>query len=337
MSTKQAARGGIAGCLVALLLACSGPPVASPLKATGSRVVSSRTVKPNPMPILVAPPAPPLVPLVPVVPEESVVSPTLSIPTQAPLIANRISALSGIVRAPASLIGNNGGGLIGNNGGALIGNNGGGLISDNGGAYRLTGLLETQQPLAGVRVALVDAAGRAVLGANGAPLTTMTDADGAYSFAEAPRDRNLLVTTELAPGAGQLVAVAPRGVTAVNLDLIATLTTGYIYAQYVAWQADPAATLEKLPPEVEAQTREACAGAFTLSGQAVPTRLGRSEVAQTVQALRGADPAFDAQWGSTGASSSSGVGATTNIFRGSTRVRPTRCWPSWRAEVARGG
>lgn len=220
-----------------------------------------------------------------------------------PLIAGAATfvGLQGLVKAPATLLSNNGGGLISDKGLGLIGNHGAGLISDhgaavvanNGAGFRLAALPD-QVPAAGIRVGLVDATGALALGADEQPFLTTTDARGAYAFPNAPTDRALFVLLDLPGDHGQLVAFVAPGQAAVDVDLVSTLTTGYIYDQYVAPQADPAKTLAKLPADVEAATR-AKASAALAAGGSVPARLGRQDVTRLVSGLRLADPAFDGQ------------------------------------------
>jgi hypothetical protein len=81
----------------------------------------------------------------------------------------------------------------------------------------------------------------------------------------------------------------------VNLDLISTLTTGYILDQYVTPQADPVKVLGRLPGAVEAQTRAKALASFTAGAIEVPHSLTSADVNHTVNGLRAQDAALDSQ------------------------------------------
>jgi hypothetical protein len=239
--------------------------------------------------------------------------PPAVVPPGTGIVANNGAALTGKVKAPAGLVSNNGGslisdkgaglignhsaGIVANNGGSVVANNGGSVVANNGAGYRLRDLPE-QAPVAGIAVGLVDADGALVRDVAGKPFLTTTGPDGSYAFPDAPADRPLFVLVDLPGGHGQLAAVAPAtGAAArtVDLDLVSTLTTAYIYNQYVAWQPDRAAVLAKLPAPVEAETRAKAEQAFQASGAAVPARLDPARVATTVARMRLADGPFDGQ------------------------------------------
>ncbi len=210
------------------------------------------------------------------------------------IVSNNSGAIAGQVRAPAGVISNNGGGLISDKGGALIGNNGGGVISNNGAGYRLLAALE-QVPVANRTVQLLDGAGSPVL-VDGNPVTTTTDAQGRYRFDVTLPSANRLVAVALPGEAGSLLAVAPKGsATATDVDLVSTLTTGYIVETYVATQADRQAALDRLPPEVEADTRAKTAAALALPDAKLPGDVSTAAIIATINDLRDHDAALDAQ------------------------------------------
>ena len=195
--------------------------------------------------------------------------------------------LVGRVSAPA--------GIVSNNGGALISDRGGGVVSDQGGAYRLA-QAPAQVPLGGFEVRLLDAAGAPVI-VDGKPLTATTDAGGRYAFQAALPARNLIVEIGLGADRGMVRAIAPReggDRRTADVDLVSTLTTGYIMSRYVRPQPDPLATLEKLPADVEATTRARAASAVAAAGTS-PARLQDADVVATLDALRREDAALDRQ------------------------------------------
>lgn len=203
------------------------------------------------------------------------------------IISNASGGLSGFVRCPASLVGNNGAGIISDNG--L------GLISNNSGSYHV--FADSDVALKGATVTLLDAGGAPVKGTDGQPLTAKTDESGHYQFSGVTPVNNLILTVNLGTR-GQLTAIAPKSGDAQrksDLNVISTLTTRYILSQYVAGQADPQKTLDKLPVDVESDTRQKAAAAFAASGQATPSDLKDATVTQIVTQLRQKDTTFDAQ------------------------------------------
>lgn len=210
-------------------------------------------------------------------PAPSPVPSASSTPTVAASAATQDFTVRGVVQLPAT----------------LIANNGGNILTENGAGYRLTALEEA--PLAGAQVSMLDAAGVAVTGPDGKPLVTTTDAQGRYGFSAPLPDRNLVVSVALAQGAVR--AIAPRGtvVRQADANLVSTLTTAYIEARYVQVQADPVATLDKLPADVEAATRDKARAALEGNATAVPDALTPSKVVAAVDQLRRSDAAFDSQ------------------------------------------
>ncbi|MFP5504399.1 MAG: hypothetical protein ACLGIN_18085, partial [Candidatus Sericytochromatia bacterium] len=203
--------------------------------------------------------------------------------------------------APGSAIG---AGVVSNNGGSLIGkvkapaslvsNNGGGIISDKGLGYRVQAL--EQVPVAGAKVALLDASGQPVM-KDGQPLETTTDASGGYALEVDFQPSNWQLRVGLPQGRGQLAAFVPGGgeEREVGVDLVSTLTTTYILERYVKAQADAQKTLDKLPAAVEVETRRKAQAALEGGAVAVPESLETDRVLETVEALRQQDATFDQQ------------------------------------------
>ncbi|MDB5098097.1 MAG: repeat-containing protein [Cyanobacteria bacterium RYN_339] len=194
--------------------------------------------------------------------------------------------LSGIVQAPVGLVAEKGNGVVSNNGGSILGKMKRGLLD-----------APAQGVVTGARVAVLDAAGKPVAGPGGQPLVATTDDQGAYAFDQPLPADNLVVSVELGVAVGQLTAIAPASTSErrVDLDVVSTLTTGYILDRYVSSQADPIGTLDRLPAGVEADTRAKAAAAVAGGKVALPDALTRVRVVAAIDALRKADPALDAQ------------------------------------------
>jgi hypothetical protein len=223
---------------------------------------------------------------------------------------NGAIAIAGVVLAPAELIGkvklisDHGGGLVSDHGGGLISDAGGGLIGKTKYAVlQATGSLAgfkaaSQQPLANQAVRVVTAAGEPVNAENGQPLVAVTDEQGRYHFSGTLPAQALLVEAVLPGDLGALRAIAPKDASAreqTNVELVSTLTAGYIMERYVRSQADPVKTLEKLPASVEAETRQKAEAALASSTAALPETLAPANVTALVDALRASNSAFDAQ------------------------------------------
>lgn len=215
------------------------------------------------------------------------------------VVANNGAAIVGKVKGPAGIIANNGSGLVSNNGGGVM------LLrrfpsvtSNNGGSYRLKAVDEV--PGAGLEVELQRADGTPILDATGQRIKAITGPDGGYRLPFPGSGQHALVAVKLPADRGKLLAFVPRGEIAaaapkeVDVDLTSTYTMGYILEKYVKGQADPVATLEKLPPALEAETRTVVATAVAKETVPPPT-LTATEVVATVERIRGADPAVDAQ------------------------------------------
>ena len=227
-------------------------------------------------------------------------------------IAGRVLAPAGLLSdSGGSLVSNNGGSLITDNGAGIVANNGGGVLANGGAAFRLAQATGTQAagtrpagapaagaPVPGVAVELRDAAGQPLLTAAGAPVRAVTDSEGRYTFTGTlPAASNYLLGVELPEQKGRLEAIAARRARRdADLDLVSTLATRYILDQYVGPAAEPQATLDKLPPDVEAATRTRTGAALAAAAEGAPASLDPAAVVEAVEALRAADPALNEQF-----------------------------------------
>ncbi|MFP5500912.1 MAG: hypothetical protein ACLGIN_00390, partial [Candidatus Sericytochromatia bacterium] len=145
-------------------------------------------------------------------------------------------------------------------------------------------------------VALLDAGGQPIL-KDGRPLEATTDAEGAYAFTVDFQPRNWQVRVELPHGRGQLAAIVPKtgDERLVDVDLVSSLTTTYILEAYVKSQPDAQETLDKLPPAIEAETRQKAQAALESGQTPLPDSLETAALMATVEALRRQDAGFDAQ------------------------------------------
>ncbi|MEB3327931.1 MAG: hypothetical protein VKQ33_01725 [Candidatus Sericytochromatia bacterium] len=227
------------------------------------------------------------------------------------VLSNQGGSLAGRVTLPAALISDQGGGLVSDRSSGLVSDRSSGLLGNNAGSplgdrvaglapRRLTGgrRLPAMAPVAGATVVVVDAAGHWVPDPEGRPYAATTDAQGAYTFARTPAGVNLLLQvlglpvvagtpTAFLPAVAATTGAAARRV---DVDAVSTLTMGYITAKFVQGQQ---AVLDKLPGEVEADTRRKLA-------QAAGAELGVSSLAPEavvawVDALRAQDTTLDAQ------------------------------------------
>jgi hypothetical protein len=200
------------------------------------------------------------------------------------------------VLTPPGIISDRGGGLLSDRGGSIIGNHGAGLTSDAGSLYRLLAL--EQVPQVGAKVYVLDALGRPLRGRDGRALHAATDAEGRYAFTGDLPTHNMVLAVELAGGKGLWQAILPKDAPSprrVDLDLISTLTTSYILGRYVSPQADPQATLDKLPAAAEADTRSRASNAFVEAGARVPESFDPAVTVPVVDGLRRRDAALDGQ------------------------------------------
>jgi hypothetical protein len=209
--------------------------------------------------------------------------------------------LTGKVKAPASIVSDNGGLVISDNGGGIVSNNGSGF-GGNGGhksavgvGFHLAAAGLTEQPVVNRPVYLLDAAGRVVVDASGKPLTGLTNANGEFRLAGVSTGHALVIAADLgAKGIEQgIVTAAATGPT--DLNLISTLTTSYIIDRYVLPVADPVKTLDRLPVDVEAATRGIAAQAFASSVASVPASLEPALIDGTLDALRKQNGVLDGQ------------------------------------------
>ncbi|MDB5097420.1 MAG: hypothetical protein JWM80_1841 [Cyanobacteria bacterium RYN_339] len=191
------------------------------------------------------------------------------------------------------LISDHGGGVVSNNGAGLSGSvrAPATLLSENGLGWRLLTTF-TEAPVANAAVTLTDAGGKPVTDVAGKPITALTAADGTYKLAYAGGAANLLVKVSLRAGLGDLVGFVPKGATRADLDLTSTLTMGFILDQYVKGDDQ---VLARLPGDVEAATRATTRAALTNGAIAVPDALTATKVVAAVTSLRQADAALDAQ------------------------------------------
>lgn len=207
-------------------------------------------------------------------------------------------------RSGGGLVSNNAGNIVSNNGSSLVGvvkapaglisNNGSTVISNNGAGYHL--LATSQVPVAGVEVLLVSADGTPATDAKGQVISAKTDARGQYKLPFSGSTANLVVRVALPAQKGSLLAFVAKGEKSgdrtVDVDLDSTYVMGYILGQYVKGDQK---VLEKLPGDVEAETRAKMAQALDKSTAAPPTALTSDQIAQAVNDLRAQDTTIDAQ------------------------------------------
>jgi sugar lactone lactonase YvrE len=202
------------------------------------------------------------------------------------IVSNNGGSLVGVVRAPASLISNSGGTIISNGAGGY-------RIADGG--YRVAAA-EAQVVVAGAEVMLVTASGVPVTDAKGAVLTAKTDAQGRYKLPFSGASANLVARVALPGQKGSLLAFVARretqGERTVDVSFQSTLVMGYIMGQYVKGDQ---AILEKLPEDVETETRQKMTRAVETGTLATPGALTSESIGQAVDSLRRQDPAIDEQ------------------------------------------
>ncbi|MFP5503289.1 MAG: hypothetical protein ACLGIN_12445, partial [Candidatus Sericytochromatia bacterium] len=196
--------------------------------------------------------------------------------------------LVGKVSAPQQLIANNGGGLVSNNSA--------GVVNNNGANFRLLATAD-EAPFAGAVVRVLDAAGEPLLDAEGQPIQTTADQTGTFRLKTSLPAGNLILAADLPEANGQVQAVMTDTGgedREVEVDYVSTLVAGYVLESYVKGQPDPKKVLDRLSPDVEKQTRARTAQAVAAGKVPVPPKLTREAVVATVDALRQADPDFDA-------------------------------------------
>lgn len=147
-------------------------------------------------------------------------------------VVSRVT-LRGVVRSPASLVSNGGGGVIGNNGAGVVSNNGAGAWG----------------PVAGAHVTLTDSFGRALKGVSSAT----TQDDGSFEVAQVPAGVNVVVEVEWPQGhltslVQPAAAMAPVAVTPAT-----TVVTEHLRQ---ALAEEPLALRQVAPAAVSSLTEE---------------------------------------------------------------------------------
>lgn len=221
----------------------------------------------------------------------------------APVLSNQGGRLRGSVLLPTRLLGNHAGGLLSEQGGSLISDRGGNLLGNNAGSvigktkFFAIRQEDVNQAVEGARVVIVDAAGQWVADDKGEPYVAATDGKGNFQFERTPGGANLLLrVVGFASSLGDPLAFLPAnagGSTTprqVDVNLYSTLTIGYIREKFVQGRQD---ILDKLPGDVEAETREKLAVALP-NDVDLPSLRPEVVLAQ-VDAARTKDQAFDAQ------------------------------------------
>jgi DNA-binding beta-propeller fold protein YncE len=143
----------------------------------------------------------------------------------------------------------------------------------------------------------VDANGKPVLDDGGKVYQVTSDADGNYRFERTPRGANLIVRVELPESVGPMLAYLPTAAAGAartaDVNGASTLVMGYILEKFVKQQENPQATLQKLTPEAEAETRTRAANAI---GDELPAKGFKADaLVPAVDELRARDAGFDAQ------------------------------------------
>ncbi|MDB5099518.1 MAG: hypothetical protein JWM80_3939 [Cyanobacteria bacterium RYN_339] len=216
------------------------------------------------------------------------------------VISNNGSAfVVGTITAPAAIIASGGGNIIASGGGNIIASGGGNIVGSGGSLFRGVFAVGAESPLAGVRVALRDAAGSPLKGTDGKPAVATTDAQGRYRVAALLSGKNVVVAASLPGQLGEVRAIAAGTGAEVHADagLVSTLTSTYILDRLMAGvpAADAQATLDRLSQGVEADTRGKAAIALAGHAESTPADLRSRSVVTAVEALRGADRGLDQQ------------------------------------------
>jgi sugar lactone lactonase YvrE len=193
-----------------------------------------------------------------------------------------------------------GGGVISNNSGALISNHGASLISDNGGGLvgkgklRLTQQTSEARPealLAEARIELIDAAGHTLADADGKPLVTVTDAQGAFGFEVRLPAENLLARVRLRKG-GELIGLVTRdasGRSELSIDTASTMGTRYVLERLAERQQ---ARFDRLPAGEAESLRQHLERLRGKLGNQTP-RYESEDLHRLTDAWRAADPTLD--------------------------------------------
>ncbi|MFN3430304.1 MAG: hypothetical protein ACK46X_10155, partial [Candidatus Sericytochromatia bacterium] len=188
-------------------------------------------------------------------------------------------------------------GIVSRAGAGIISRDGAGIISRDGAGYRVAAL-PAEVPIRKQLVYLMNAAGKLVVGANGEPMTAMTDETGRFEFKGFVNDKHLVIAIALHENKGLMTSILPRSTATsrtVGLNLASTLTATYIQEQYVKPQRDPVTVFERLPADLETATRAAVATAAARHTPAPADHTARG-VAGAVDGLRSANKAVDDQF-----------------------------------------
>jgi sugar lactone lactonase YvrE len=154
-------------------------------------------------------------------------------------------------------------------------------------------------PYAHALVTLQAADGTAILDTKGQPVQATTDASGSYQLNYSGNTSNLVIHVALPAQKGELLALAPKGLLAkpgtVDLNLTSTLVMGYILSEYVQNQVNRQGVFDKLPGDVEADTRVKTSAALNKGSFQPPLKLGANDVVGVVNQLRQQDKTIDLQ------------------------------------------
>jgi hypothetical protein len=144
--------------------------------------------------------------------------------------------------------------VIGQNGGAVIGQNGGAVIGQNGGAFN-------QVRLAGVLVALKDAAGQPLRDAQGQVMQGFTDANGRFGVLRPGATDNAVVSVPAPAWGGELLGFlaseAAQMKAPVSVDLSSTLTMRRVLASHVQGSQS---VFNRLTPAITREANEQLTG-----------------------------------------------------------------------------
>lgn len=199
----------------------------------------------------------------------------------------------------AGIISDNGAGIISNNGGTLISNNGGTVVSNNGAAvvvgsnaeqrgatYRLQAKA-AESLLADAVIRFVDATGKPVPGADGAPLTTRTDAQGQYALKAALPPGTVVMKVALWNGGELAALLVHEGKAGASQDVntASSLGAAYVLERFVKGDQ---AVLNKLPANEALRLQQELEAARELL--ATPPAYSPRGLAAAADDLRGKAP-----------------------------------------------
>jgi hypothetical protein len=210
-----------------------------------------------------------------------------------------LEGLTGKVKAPAAwLVSDRGTGMISDHASGIVSNNGSTVVSRV--RFGLLQAEEEQVPVPNARVTLLDGSGDPVM-QDGKAVETTSDAEGVYVFANAPEDKQCVVSVELPAAAGVLLAIAPPGARNRNVDveLVSTITTGYILEDILAPVPNPQQALERLQPSVELQLREGARRALVKVAIKPPSSPSLEGLLELMDSLRSGDQQLAQEVGET--------------------------------------